>query len=537
MNNFVRIYLSFFLLISGQSAGSRDLPGTSIETNITDEFIYLHTDRSYYFPGETVLYKAYILEDNRNRINDTLYIAVINEDGLKAAYSILPLDNSLVSGNFNLPEYLSEGAYMLVASTRRTAASPERMFSKVINIITPESDMTTTVTLADSLYEPGSLVKARIRFSGKKNNPVSAGFTYHLARPNDQILSGDGKTDKTGTSTIEFRLPEFEKKDSLRLIIKPDKKKQKYSTGIYIPTRYSKSAEGSAPRKDDRNNLMVSIRTNRLPRNDNAEVEISVTDEKGIPVIANLSVSASAVLANQASYENDNLVSYPGKLSLSSPKLNFPGNSGPVLNDRVTEYFANLLRQITQKPGKSFIVQDKTRKKPARVKEAPSHKVEGYNSDRDIYDIIMQIKPYHLENNMIVFGMQSIYSINNPEGAIIVVDGIKMGTNASILGTIPVPDIAKISVSTNIMDIQRYSAMNTVGIIEITMKKSKEYLNIKEPPSETNTLFWGPDLITDATGKIFLSFSCNQIKDVLITVNGISAEGVPGSSSVNFQAR
>ena len=130
-----------------------------------------------------------------------------------------------------------------------------------------------------------------------------------------------------------------------------------------------------------------------------------------------------------------------------------------------------------------------------------------------------------------------MYSINNPEGAIIVVDGIKMGTDAAILGTIPVPDIANISVSTNTMDIQKYSAMNTVGIIEITMKKSKEFLNIQEPPSTTNTVFWGPNLITDSSGKIFLSFSCNDIKEVLITVNGISAEGLPGSSSVNFQAR
>jgi hypothetical protein len=142
-----------------------------------------------------------------------------------------------------------------------------------------------------------------------------------------------------------------------------------------------------------------------------------------------------------------------------------------------------------------------------------------------------------MENNMIVFGMQSMYSINNPEGAIIIVDGIKMGTNAAILSTIPVPDIANISVSTNIMDIQKYSAMNTVGIIEITMKKSKEFLNIQDPPSKTSTLFWGPDLITDGFGKVFLSFSCNEIKEVLITVNGISAEGLPGSSSVNFQAR
>ena len=115
-----------------------------------------------------------------------------------------------------------------------------------------------------------------------------------------KYLSGEGKTDKTGMTMIEFRLPEFDKNESLKLIITPDKKKSKSSTGIVIPTKYNSSIAKSADQAGNLSNLKISIRTNRLPRNDNAEVEISVTDEKGIPVIANLSVSASAILANEA---------------------------------------------------------------------------------------------------------------------------------------------------------------------------------------------------------------------------------------------
>jgi hypothetical protein len=533
MKYFSRIYLSFFLLISGQLAGGYTTRTFTATAN-SDEFIYLHTDRSYYFPGETIHFKAYIL-DGRDQINDTLHIALIDQEGFITAYKVLPLNNSLISDNIDLPEFMNEGAYILVASTRYTANSPGKMFSKVIDIINPDSELNTSVTFSDSLYKPGGLVKARIRLSGRKNNAVSSGFSYRMTGTNGEILNGDGKTDKTGMTTIELSLPEFDENETLKLIITPHKKKSKSSAGIVIPTKFNTSTAKSDGKSGNLRKIKISIITNRLPRNENAEVEISVTDEKGIPVIANLSVSASAILTTEASSANDDIVSY---LSMNLPPADFRSvsSAGTVFNSQVTEYFAKALIQTIQYPGKVFLVWQKDKKKAGRMKE-PLLRQEGYTSDRDIYDILMQIKPYHLENNMIVFGLQSIYSINNPGGAIIVVDGIKMGTDASILGTIPVPDIANISVSTSPLDIQRYSALNTVGVIEITMKKSKEFLNIQDPPSKTNTLFWGPNLITDSSGKIFLSFSCNEIKDVLISVNGISAEGLPGSSSVNFQAR
>ena len=539
----MRILLPAILLITGQFLNDRDLTATSCETNgngavNSDYIIWLHTDRSYYLPGETVLFKAYILDNHESRFqsDDTLYLSLIDQEGMAVAFNFLPLNNNLISGSMNLPELMYEGSYMLIAATRYSGNSPDKMFSKVVEIINPESELTTSISFADSLYESGSQVIAKIRFSGKKNNAVSARFSYRMTKSTVEILKGESKTDKTGMATLELKLPDFDENESLKLIITPDKKKTKSSTGIVIPTIYNSSALRPDIQPGKISNLKISILTNRLPRNDNAEVEISVTDEKGIPVIANLSVSASAIIGNEASSENDDLVTY---LKMKNyPSVNgAAGESVSVSNSRVTEYFAKSLIQKIQYPGKPFIVQEKNNKKKAGSLREPAKKEEGYTSDRSIYDILMQIKPYRLENNMIVFGMQSIYSINNPVGAIIVVDGIKMGKDASILGTIPVPDIANISVSTNIMDIQRYSALNTVGVIEITMKKSKEFLNIQDPPSTTNTLFWGPDLITDGSGKIFLSFSCNEIKEVLITVNGISAEGVPGSSSVNFQAQ
>jgi hypothetical protein len=152
----------------------------------------------------------------------------------------------------------------------------------------------------------------------------------------------------------------------------------------------------------------------------------------------------------------------------------------------------------------------------------------------------MSIKPYHIENGKITFGIGTMNSLNNLDGALIIVDGIKMGTDASILGTIPVQDIAHISASTNVMDIQRYSSMNSVGIIEITMKKSGDLAKKEGNAAKTksNILFWEPNVMTDRSGKTSVSFlNNNQSDELLITVEGVAANGLSGSSILRYTGK
>jgi hypothetical protein len=131
-------------------------------------------------------------------------------------------------------------------------------------------------------------------------------------------------------------------------------------------------------------------------------------------------------------------------------------------------------------------------------------------------------------------------SINNQDGALIVVDGIKMGTDASVLSTIPVSDIAHINASTNTMDIQKYSGMNNVGVIEIYTKKNSSVLK-KEAnvaKAKSNLLFWGPDIITDNSGKASINFINNNLSpEILISVDGIAANGLSGSSAIHYAGK
>jgi hypothetical protein len=211
-------------------------------------------------------------------------------------------------------------------------------------------------------------------------------------------------------------------------------------------------------------------------------------------------------------------------------------------NIEIRKYFTMHLIQITQSPGNQFIVPEKNNAKKLHKKSESTNlkKQEGYSSDRSIFEILMEIKPYRLENGRITFGIGTVNSINNQDGALIVVDGIKMGTDASVLNTIPVSDIARITASTNTMDIQKYSGMNNVGVIEIYTKKNSSVLK-KEAnvaKDKSNLLFWGPDIITDNSGKASINFINNNLSpEILISVDGIAANGLSGSSAIRYTGK
>jgi hypothetical protein len=245
--------------------------------------------------------------------------------------------------------------------------------------------------------------------------------------------------------------------------------------------------------------------------------------------MASLSVSASNIFQYQVMDENDNIAGY----------LNRIGSPAVESGQNVNKYFTQFLIQETQVPGIPFIVQE--RNNPKKLKKIEqSRKEYGYSGDLSIFDILMQIKPYHIVNGKIIFGINAINSINSLEGALIVVDGVKRGTNSDILNTIPVRDIARITASTNVMDMQRFSAMNSIGVIEISMKKNNEFIKKEGSASDpkNSTLFWGPDIKTDAGGKASVIFLNNKLStEILIVAEGLAANGLSGSSSLNYNSK
>ena len=116
-HNLLIFIFSFFASISfGQ------LPEQLIEDvskNYTVEKIYFHYDKQYYKAGETIWFKAYLMQGFLPATTSTtLNILLLNDSGKVIDNKILPVaGGSIAQGNFNLSTTLPSGSYTIVANT------------------------------------------------------------------------------------------------------------------------------------------------------------------------------------------------------------------------------------------------------------------------------------------------------------------------------------------------------------------------------------------------------------------------------------
>jgi len=180
------------------------------------------------------------------------------------------------------------------------------------------------------------------------------------------------------------------------------------------------------------------------------------------------------------------------------------------------------------------------------------------STSTSLMEVIKTIKPYRIMNNQIVF-IGSENSINYQGGALIVFDGQQLGTDISSIQSISPMEVDHINISTNPMDIQRYTGLNSVGIIEIFSKKAPEF-PVSEKKETTNryngeyripnvfpsespnpkrdfrtTLQWIPELKIDETGQTEISVTAGKVlSDFIIEVQGKSINGGIGGGKGKF---
>ena len=89
-----------------------------LESKYPQEKIYLHFDRSYYNPGETIWFKAYLTSGNLpSAISKTLYAELLDDNGNILQRKILPVMKSCAASEFHLPDSLSSSSLYVKAYT------------------------------------------------------------------------------------------------------------------------------------------------------------------------------------------------------------------------------------------------------------------------------------------------------------------------------------------------------------------------------------------------------------------------------------
>ncbi len=184
-----------------------------------------------------------------------------------------------------------------------------------------------------------------------------------------------------------------------------------------------------------------------------------------------------------------------------------------------------------------------------------------YAGYANVLDIIKEMKQFTLVNNQIVF-QGGINSLNYQQGALIIIDGVKTGTDIGVLQSISTGDIENINISTNVVDIHAYTGLNSQGIIEITTlsgKNSIETDRIKKddlvdltrydfkfqsPDYEIETdvredtrttIYWNPDLLIIPGRETVISFYTSDIKGEYVgRIEGLRNDGIPVSAEFRY---
>lgn len=132
------VLLCFYLLIFFSSKAQwLDSALSSHALNATPEKAFLHFDKSAYVPGETIWFKAYVMEDIfPAAASKTLYTDFIGSDGEVIHHSVSPLVDGITNGQFDLPTTY-KGDYVHIRSYTRWMLNFDTafLFSKYLHII------------------------------------------------------------------------------------------------------------------------------------------------------------------------------------------------------------------------------------------------------------------------------------------------------------------------------------------------------------------------------------------------------------------
>lgn len=157
---FIGISVLFHLSLSAQTVDSMM---NIYRDNFPQEKIHVHFDKSYYNPGETIWFKAYIMSGiNLSGISKNLYAEMVNDEGVVIRKIVAPVLNASAASDFTVPlNYSGEYIHFRAYTTWMLNFDTSFLYTKNIRVITAASGKTPPAVNAVSLQffpEGGDLV-------------------------------------------------------------------------------------------------------------------------------------------------------------------------------------------------------------------------------------------------------------------------------------------------------------------------------------------------------------------------------------------
>ncbi|MFT6960635.1 MAG: hypothetical protein ACJAWV_000335 [Flammeovirgaceae bacterium] len=180
--------------------------------NHSEDRVYLHFDKPFYEPGESIWFEAYVQNgaDMEASKSEIVYVEFISPKGNKEKELKLIAKNGKASGDIQLGEDASGGIYKIKAYTKwqKNENNPS-FFEKDIQVqkvILPRLKM--KLKFEREGYSAGESVEAKLNLESLNNESLSDyNFSYVASLKGKEILRKKGETDGDGKAIVKFDLP------------------------------------------------------------------------------------------------------------------------------------------------------------------------------------------------------------------------------------------------------------------------------------------------------------------------------------------
>ena len=201
--------------VSGETADQRltafARKAVLFNRNFPQEKAYLHFDNTGYFLGETIWYKAYVvnaIDNSPTALSKTLYVEMLTQEGEVLESQKIKINNGVGSGSFTLPDSLPGGFYQVRAYTRGMLNfGQEYLFSRVFPMY--------SVPQIEGDYRSRIMEKRENKVPQRrdKDTTIQMGFRMHFYPEGGSLVYGlensvafkatdDGKTNLDLTGVV-----------------------------------------------------------------------------------------------------------------------------------------------------------------------------------------------------------------------------------------------------------------------------------------------------------------------------------------------
>jgi hypothetical protein len=179
--------------------------------NYPQEKIYIHFDKSIYAAGDSLWFKAYIVNAEGNQLSDlskVLYVEFLDESDSLKQYLKLPIDAGLSWGKIIIPDTCKSGVYKIRAYTNwMRNFDADFYFNKTFSVGNAlESQISSTINFHSELVNGKRDEVATITFQNSSGVPLSNSQVKWDVHLNDHTFKNSGVTGSNGSMDIRFPL-------------------------------------------------------------------------------------------------------------------------------------------------------------------------------------------------------------------------------------------------------------------------------------------------------------------------------------------